>query len=309
MSALVELKGVSRWYGEVIALNGVSLELEPGIHGILGPNGAGKTTLLRLLSGQIRPSLGQVRVLGMDPFANPALYRRVGIVPDLDAMPEGLTGHAFLTAIARLHGDAAGKAGGRSDATLARVGLSDAARRRIRGYSKGMRQRLKLGQAILHEPELLILGEPLSGLDPLVRHEVMDLVRDWAQKGGSVIVSSHILHEVERMTRRVLLVLDGPVRAEGDVADIRDLIESEPRRILVKASEPKALAAELLRAGHVVGVSFGEDLVSLVVSTRRAREVFAQLPRIALDKGIRIHEIRSEDDDLESVFSYLTRRR
>jgi ABC-2 type transport system ATP-binding protein len=306
---LVELDGVSRWYGEVIALNAVTVRIGSGVIGLLGPNGAGKTTLLRLATGQIRPSLGRVQVLGMDPFANPELYRRIGVLPDTEALPERSTGSEFLETMAALHGMAPARCRQRADEAIAAVGLAgEAARRRIGGYSKGMRQRLKLAQAILHEPELLFLDEPLSGMDPLARHDVGTLLRGWVDKGGSVLVSSHILKEVEGMTRRVLLVLDGRIRAEGELSEIRELIESEPRRVAIQVSDPKALAAELQRLPQVVGLSFGDSGDSLVVRTRRASELFRELPRIALDKGLRIHEIRAEDEDLESVFGYLVKK-
>jgi ABC-2 type transport system ATP-binding protein len=235
MTATLEYVRASKWYGPVIALNDVTTAVGPGVTGLLGPNGAGKSTFLKLAAGQLAPSQGEVRVLGRISWGSPELFHRVGICPEPDAFWESLTGLQFLTALLSLTGFDEAEGRRRAEAALEQVALADARNRKIGGYSKGMRQRIKLAQALAHDPEVLLLDEPLSGMDPVNRRRIVDLVKKLGREGRTVLVSSHILHEVEAMTRRVLLIHNGRILAEGDVREIRDLMDEHPHTVALRA--------------------------------------------------------------------------
>jgi ABC-2 type transport system ATP-binding protein len=299
---IVRTERLNRWYGRVIALNDVSFEIPEGITGLLGPNGAGKSSLLRILAGLMRESSGRVEVLGERPWNNPRLPLKVGYCPEHDGFFEGLTGRAFLESLARLRGlDDPRRAAG---AALERVRLVDAADRRILGYSRGMRQRLKLAQALLHAPRFLILDEPLTGCDPLVRQELVGLIRSLAAGGVGVLVSSHVLHEVEQLTSRVLLMHRGRLVADGDVHEIRGLIDRHPHAVEILTSRPRELAAALARDPDVTGLEFEEGRVR--ARTRKPDAFYARLPGLALEAEAPVESITSPDDTLEAVFRYLT---
>ena len=306
-AVLISFAEVARWYGEIIALNGVSFTLEPGVTGLLGPNGAGKTTILRLITGQLRPSLGRVSVFGLDPFQSPEVFRRLGYCPDGDALYDEMTGFEFLELAGRLAGFDASEARRRADRALERMALTADAARRCGGYSKGMRQRLRLAQALIHEPEVLILDEPMSGLDPVGRHRIVELVRSWGESGGTVLVSSHILHEIEAMTKRILLVQGGRIRAEGDVREIRDLMDQKPHRVAIRCADPRRVAASLMGLAYVDSVALGDKGVGVLVETRKPDEFFAFLPQHLLDLGVEVDEVSAVDASLSAVFGYLTR--
>lgn len=301
---ILEAVRLNRWYGRVIAINDVSLSIGPGITGILGPNGAGKSSLLRIAIGLMRPSGGTLSILGEDPWNNPRLAVRLGYCPEHDGFYEGLTGREFVTAMARLRrvGDPAGAA----SAALERVKLSDVAGRRIRTYSRGMRQRLKLAQAIVHGPELLVLDEPLTGCDPLVRMELIGFIRALAAEGKSVLVSSHVLHEIEALTRRIVLLHRGRLVADGEIQDIRALIDRHPHEVLVKTDRPRELAAALAREPEVVEIKL--DGGELRVRTPQPDAFYRKLPSVALESRCAVSGISSPDDNLEAVFRYLTER-
>jgi ABC-2 type transport system ATP-binding protein len=299
---IVRAEHLNKWYGRVIALNDVSLTIEPGITGLLGPNGAGKTSLMRIVIGLMRESAGTIQVLGERPWNNPKLAVRIGYCPEHDGFYEGMTGRQFVTALARIRGV-------KDCATAARraiewVRMTEAADRKILTYSRGMRQRIKIAQAVVHQPELLVLDEPLTGSDPLVRQELIGLVKSFAQEGGSVIVSSHVLHEIEQLTRRIVLIHRGRLVAEGDVRQIRDLIDRHPHTVEVKADRPRELAAALAREPEVLEIRF--DPSAVWVKTPQPDAFYAKLPKIALDAGAEVREISSPDDNLEAVFRYLT---
>jgi ABC-2 type transport system ATP-binding protein len=294
------------WYDEVVALNDVTLEIGPGITGILGPNGAGKTSLLRIAVGLLRPAAGSIRVLGEDPWNNSRLNRRVGYCPEHDGFFEWLTGRAFVRWLLRLRGFGRREAAALADAAIARVRLEAAADRRLATYSRGMRQRLKLAQAIAHRSELLVLDEPLTGTDPLVRRELVELITAFAAEGRHVLVSSHVLHEIEALTKNIVLVHRGRLVAFGDRREIRALIDRHPHTIAVRASRPRELAAALAREASVAELAIGEG--ALTVRTPAPDTFYARLPAIALEVGCEVEEIRSEDDNLEAVFRYLTAR-
>jgi ABC-2 type transport system ATP-binding protein len=304
--SVITTEHLSKWYGQVIGLNDVTLTVPPGITGLLGPNGAGKSTFMKLITGQLKPSKGRIDVLGEPIWRNPALYFRIGFCPEQDAFYERMTGHEWVTALVRLNGVDERTANELARSALERVDLSDAANKKIGAYSKGMRQRVKLAQALAHDPELLILDEPLSGMDPLARRKTIRLIRDWGRAGRSVIVSSHILHEIESMTSNILLINQGRILAEGNVHQIRDLIDEHPHTVYIKADQPRALAREFLAQDDVISLRFEDNAV--VVQTATPDLFYARLTGVAAsgEFGI-IHEVTSPDDNLQAVFQYLVK--
>ena len=287
-------------------LNDVSVSIPPGVTGLLGPNGAGKSTFMKLATGQLAPSTGTVRVLGEPIWRNPGLYARIGFCPDQDAFYERMTGRRWLEALVRLNGLPPVDAHSAATRALEVVDLVDAADRKIGSYSKGMRQRVKLAQAIVHDPELLILDEPLSGMDPLMRRRTIRLIKEWARAGKSVLVSSHILHEVEAMTSNILLVNNGRILAEGNVHQIRELIDEHPHTVFVRAADPRQLAQHLMSQEDVLSVTFEEGAV--VIQTAKPDVFYTRLTALAAsgDAGA-IDEISSPDDNLQAVFKYLVK--
>jgi ABC-2 type transport system ATP-binding protein len=307
MTPTIVVQDVSRWYGEVVGLSGATLEVEPGVTGLLGPNGAGKSTLVRILAAQIRPSRGEVRVLGQPVWGNPALMRHLGYCPEAEAVYESWSAREFLLAMLALVGERGPDAKRRARAALETVGLDPEDRKPMAAYSKGMRQRAKLGQALLHDPQILLLDEPLNGMDPVGRHHTMDLIVRLGQAGRTVLVSSHILHEIEAMTRRVALLHHGKVLAHGDVHEIRSWIEDRAHAIRLRCADPHRLAARLIEVDDVAGVRFSTDPRLLFVETQRADRFFARLTELGLDPQLGIDEVLPLDDDLQSVFNYLVR--
>jgi ABC-2 type transport system ATP-binding protein len=305
-AASLEYVRASRWYGPVIALNDVSTTIGPGVTGLLGPNGAGKSTFLKLAAGQLAPSQGEVRLLGRPAWGSPEVFHRVGLCPETDAFWEGLTGMQFLVALLRLSGFDEGECRRRAEQALGQLDLLGAKDRKIGGYSKGMRQRVKLAQALAHDPEVLLLDEPVSGMDPVNRRRVIDLVKGLGREGRSVVVSSHILHEVEAMTRRVLLIHNGRILAEGDVREIRDLMDEHPHMVSLRARDTRALARAVVSLPHVLSLSFAPSGEWLTVQTAKPDEFYGSLHEAAIEAGV--SEIYSPDEDLESVFHYLVAR-
>ena len=303
MSTAIEFQRASRWYGPVIALNDVSARVEPGVLGLLGPNGAGKSTFLKLAAGQLAPSQGEVRLLGLPAWGSPEVFHRVGLCPEADAFWEGMTGLQFLTALLRLSGFSDAESQRRALTALEQVDLLPAKDRKIGGYSKGMRQRVKLAQALAHDPEVLLLDEPLTGMDPVNRRRIADLVKRLGREGRTVIVSSHILYEVEAMTRRVMLINNGRILAEGDVREIRDLMDQHPHTVALRAQDPRAVARAVVGQKHVLSLAFGDEGEWLTVQTARPDEFYGALLEVAESAGVR--EMYSPDEDLASVFKYL----
>lgn len=297
---------LSKWYGQVIGLNNVSVNVPPGITGLLGPNGAGKSTFMKLITGQLRPSQGDLRVLGEPIWDNPAQYCRIGFCPEQDNFYERMTGGAWLAALLRLNGLDERAAGEAASRALAAVDLLDAADKKIGAYSKGMRQRVKLAQAIAHDPELLILDEPLAGMDPLARRKTMRLIREWARQGRSVLVSSHVLHEIEALTANILLINQGRILAEGNIHQIRDLIDEHPHTVSISAERTRALAQAFLALDHVLSLRFEGERV--VVQTARPDAFYTRLTEMAASGECGdIHEVTSPDDNLQAVFEYLVK--
>jgi ABC-2 type transport system ATP-binding protein len=305
-AAVVSADHMSKWYGQVIGLNDVTVAVPPGITGLLGPNGAGKSTFMKLLTGQLQPSKGRLTVLGEPIWKNPGMYLRIGFCPEQDAFYERMTGLEWVAALVRLNGVSEATALEQARRALALVELTDAAGKKIGAYSKGMRQRVKVAQAIAHEPELLILDEPLAGMDPLARRKTIRLVKDWARAGRSVVVSSHILHEIESMTSNILLINQGRILAEGNVHQIRDLIDEHPHTVYIKADDTRALAREFLAEDDVLSLKFEEHAV--VVQTARPDAFYARLTALAASGALgTIHEVTSPDDNLQAVFEYLVK--
>ncbi|HUL72948.1 MAG TPA: ABC transporter ATP-binding protein [Vicinamibacterales bacterium] len=297
---------VSKWYGQVIGLNDVSVTVGPGITGLLGPNGAGKSTLMKLITGQLRPSKGEVKVLGEPIWGNPGLYTRIGFCPEQDAFYDRMTGLEWVMALVRLNGFDEKAAREAAERALNAVDLMDAANKRIGAYSKGMRQRVKLAQAIVHDPQLLILDEPLSGMDPLGRRKTIRMIREWARQGKSVLVSSHILHEIESMTANILLINNGRILAEGNVHQIRDLIDTHPHTVYVRAADPRGLAREFLTRDDVISMRF--ETSAVVVETAKPDLFYARLTElVASGQSGAVDEVTSPDDNLQAVFKYLVK--
>lgn len=303
---MISARSLTKLYGLVIGLNDVTLDLPRGVRGLLGPNGAGKSTFLKLATGQLRPTEGEIRVFGERPWSVPELFRRIGFCPEQDAFWDFLTAREFVTALGRMSGlDAAAAARKAADA-LARCGAAEFMDRPIGGYSKGMRQRTKVAQALVHDPELIILDEPLTGTDPVGRHELVELVKALGREGKSVLVSSHVLHEVQAMTDDFLLIYAGRVLASGNVHEIRAVMNQYPHRITIKADDVRALARAVVRELPVSGLDVDEEAGALQVRTRDPKAFFEGLTRLGAEGGVR--EVVSRDDNLDAVFSYLTTR-
>jgi ABC-2 type transport system ATP-binding protein len=301
--APVELVGVSRWYGNVVAVNDVSFALGPGVTGLLGPNGAGKSTLLHMIAGLLRPSAGAVTVDGRATYGDPDVFRRVGLVPEREAVFGYLTGREF----ARLNADLQGIASPADavDRALATVELSAAADRPIATYSKGMRQRAKMAAALVHDPAVLVLDEPFNGMDPRQRLHMMGLLRTLAAAGRTILFSSHILEEVERVAERVLVVVAGRLAASGDFREIRRLMTDRPHAFRLRTSDDRALAAAIVARPTVAGVALEDD--RLVVRAADYAAFTGELAVIARTAGVSIYELIPADESLESVFAYLVR--
>jgi ABC-2 type transport system ATP-binding protein len=296
---------VSRFYGEVLGVNRVNLSIGPGITSLVGPNGSGKTTLMNLMTGLIRPSRGTINVLGIPTNRPEELFRKMGYCTQFDAFPKGLTGYQFIYSFLLVHGMIESEAAKLTGEALQRVSMTEAADRPVAAYSKGMRQRIKLAQAIAHRPTVLVLDEPLNGLDPMARNETIELFKQWGEEGRHVIVSSHILHEVDRISDQVILLSHGYVVAEGQIQGVRSEVKDQPMQILVRCDKPGLLASRLFEQDHVVEAKVNEDGKGLLVRTRDADNLYLLLNRIVLDNGLVVEAVAPADDDVNSVYQYL----
>jgi ABC-2 type transport system ATP-binding protein len=305
MTGVIETSKLSKWYGNVLGLSDVTLEIEPGITGLLGPNGAGKSTFLNLLTGQIKPSIGHVAIFGQRVRNNYALFSRIGFCPEQDSFYEEMTGWEFLTSLLKLQHFAEPEVKTRAERALEVVELSADKDRLIRAYSRGMRQRLKFSQAIAHDPEIIILDEPLSGMDPLGKRKIIRLIKEYKGRGKTVIVSSHVLPEIEALTKNIILIHQGKIFAKGDIHYIRDLIESHPHMVSIKCAEPRRLASMLIEDDFVLKLHFGPDSKSLLVETNNRDKFFSLLLSLLVKNRIEVEEITSPDDNLQAVFDYL----
>jgi len=304
VSDAIVFEDVSKFYGDVLGVNRVNLSIPPGITSLVGPNGSGKTTLMNLMTGLIRPSRGNIRILDMTPYEPEKLFRVVGYCTQFDSFPKGLTGYQFLYSYLLLFGYDAGMCDELAWEAIDSVGLREAAHRKVAGYSKGMRQRIRLAQALAHNPRILILDEPLNGLDPLVRSETIALFRSFAKKGCHVILSSHVLHEVDIISDQVILMSGGYVVAEGNIQGVRDEIQDQPMQILIRCDRPADLASRLFQQDHVVEARLHNDRHGLVVKTSSPGRFYLLMNKIALD-GIGIESVAPIDDDVNSVYEYL----
>jgi len=303
----IQAAELSKWYGQVIGVNDLLFTLGPGVTGFLGPNGAGKTTLLRLLTGQLKPSRGSVSIADEPVWNNHGLQRHLGYCPEADAFWDYLSGREFVTALLRMHGFTAAEAADRASSAIAAMDMEEAAAKRIAGYSKGMRQRIKMAQAVAHDPTVLLLDEPLNGMDPLGRREAIAMVKRLGSEGKTVVVSSHVLHEVEEMTDKILLINHGRLLAEGNIYEIRELIDTHPLQVTIHCDNVNVLTARLMEFEDVKSVQFDRERNHLTVETNRPEEFHLRLPGLALESGVRIHSLWSPDENLEAVFEYLVR--
>ena len=295
----------SKWYGEVIGINDVSLAIDGGVTGVLGPNGAGKSTLFKLLMGRLKPNQGSVKLFGVDPWTSTAPYRRVGYVSESERMYDWMTGLDFVATLARLHGMTREEATARAEHVLDFVGLSDVRNKELGKYSKGMRQRVKIAHALVHDPDLIILDEPLHGCDPIARTSIMSVIRELGSQGKTVIISSHILEEIERITEQIVILHNGRLLALGNLHAIRALLDKHPPRILLTCDDPRSLASQFISEDPVYGVRFPEE-GQLEIQTNALSAAHAILPRVIVDSGTDVSVIENPDDNLESLLGYLT---
>lgn len=302
---MIVFDDVSKFYGEILGVNRINLSIAPGITSLVGPNGSGKTTLMNLMTGLLRPSRGRIHVLGIEPDRPEQLFRVLGYCSQFDSFPGGLTGREFISSFLGVHGYTTKEAATLSERALERVGLQDAADRKVAGYSKGMRQRIRLAQSIAHGPSVLILDEPLNGLDPMARAETINLFRQLAADGLHLIISSHILHEVDMMSDSVVLLNNGYVVAEGDIHGVRDEMDEHPMQILIRCDRPSVLAARVFEQNVVVEARLHVDRQGLLVKTRDPDQFYLLLNRVVLDDHLNVESVAPVDDDLSAVYQYL----
>lgn len=302
---MIVFEEVSKFYGEILGVNRVNLSIAPGITSLVGPNGSGKTTLMNLMTGLLRPTKGSINVLGIKPTQPEELFRRVGYCSQFDSFPRGMTGRDFVRSFLTVHGYSKDEAEQLTVKSLERVTLMDAADRKVAGYSKGMRQKVRLAQSIAHGPRVLILDEPLNGLDPMARAEIIELFRSLAKEGLHLIISSHILHEVDMMSDCVILINNGYVVAEGNVHGVRDEMEEHPAQILIRCDRPAKLASRVFESDSVVEARLHEDRQGLFIKTRDADKFYLLLNSIVLEGDFKVESVAPVDDDLSAVYQYL----
>jgi len=294
MTTVLRAEKLSKWYGNILGISDINLEISPGITGLLGPNGAGKSTFLKIAAGQLKPKIGSLQIFGENVFGNHLLFKRIGFCPEHDSAYMEMSGWQFIMLLARLHGFAPSPAAAISEKALATVGLLESKDRAIKGYSFGMRQRLRLAGSILHEPELLMLDEPLRGIDPLWRIKIIQLIKEYEKQGRTVIVSSHILPEIEAMTNEIVLI-----------HHIRGLIDSHPHQVSIHCPDPRQLAAKLIGSEYVLSIDFDTQGRGLTVKTNQRDHFFSALMRLIVEDKLAVEEITSPDDNLQAVFDYL----
>ncbi len=304
MSDHILFEDVSKFYGEILGVNRVNLSIPAGVTSLVGPNGSGKTTLMNLMTGLVHPTRGRIDVLGCDPRQAEKFFKLVGYSTQFDSFPKGLTGFEFVSSYLRLGGSDSQTADHLAWTAIARVNLTEAAHRKVAGYSKGMRQRIRLAQALCHNPRVLVLDEPLNGLDPLARAEMIALFRAAAADGCYVIISSHILHEVDAISDQVILLSNGYVVAEGQIHDVRNEIREHPAQILIRCARPRELASKMMESEQTIEVRIHNDEHGLLIKTRDADRFYLTLNHIALN-GIEIESVAPADDDVNSVYEYL----
>lgn len=307
MTPLIELERVTKLYGSVIGVNDIRVTLESGAFGLLGPNGSGKTTLLNLITGQLQPTLGRVRTLGLRPWNHAGLMRRIGVCPATDVLLPGVSGFQWTSHLLELYGFPRRKAREKAADVLRGVGLSDAMHRPLSSYSKGMRQRTKLAQAFAHDPELLILDEPFNGLDPVGRHEMTTKLLEWTRQGRSLLLASHVLHEVESIAKSFLLICGGRLLASGSATEVRNLLANIPHEIRITCDRPHVLAQRLFETDLVEGLRAEDGGAVLVLATLSPLRVYEELPGLIESLDLDVKELRSPDESLQALFDSLLR--
>ncbi|HEX5434661.1 MAG TPA: ABC transporter ATP-binding protein [Candidatus Angelobacter sp.] len=301
----IVFEDVSKFYGEVLGVNRVNLSLPPGVTSLVGPNGSGKTTLMNLMTGLVRPTQGRISVLGLTPDQPEEFFRHVGYCTQFDSFPKGVTGYEFIHQFLRLRGLSGSDAHRLTLEAIERTGMGTAAQRKVAGYSKGMRQRIRLAQAIAHHPTVLVLDEPLNGLDPMARAESIALFETLGKQGLHVIISSHVLHEVDKISDQVVLMSYGYVIAEGQIHGVRTEVKEHPMQILVRCTAPNLLASRLFSQDHVVEAKLNQDGRGVLVRTRDAEQFYLLLNKIILEEQIDVQAVAPADDDVNSVYQYL----
>jgi ABC-2 type transport system ATP-binding protein len=304
MTDVVVADNVSKWYGHVLGVSDVSWRLGGGVVGLLGPNGAGKSTLMKMMAGLLRPSRGTLAVFGRSPFDDVAVRRRIGYAPEHEKTWDELTAIELVTVMAKLAGVPGDRARPAAEVALAAMGMTDAQHRRVKGYSKGMRQRTKLATAIAHDPDFLLLDEPLTGVDPIARVDIVARIRALADAGKTIVVSSHVLYEIEALTSEIVVIHRGQVLAEGNVYEIRKLIDRHPHRIRVECDQPRALAAALAGSEHVARLVF--ERAGVLIETRDPDRCYDELAQTVRERGLHVSSLSSPDNNLGAVFEYLT---
>ena len=305
MRNIIDAEELSKWYGDVIGLNSMNLAIEPGITGIVGPNGAGKSTFFKLIMGLLKPSMGEILVFGEKPWKNNKIHKKMGFCPDYESLPNRATGYEYIKLIGSLQGVEKKDIEKRIDEISEVIGMEKELKRKIEGYSKGMKQRIKIAASLINDPELLLLDEPLSGTDPLVRKELIDIIKSLHHEHGhNILVSSHVLFEIERLTQNIALMYKGRTVATGHITEIRDLIDEHPHNILIQGSGLKELAKKLIDADLALSIKF-KDEDELVTEVEDPNRFFDDVPALILNSNCKIDTIYSLDDNLEAVFKYL----
>ncbi|MCP5105480.1 MAG: ABC transporter ATP-binding protein [bacterium] len=307
-NTVLKAEKLSKWYGNILGISEISLEISPGIQGLLGPNGAGKSTFLKIASGQLKQNLGNVTIFGEKVYNNYRLFERAGFCPEYDSFYKDVTGWEFMIFLSKMHGFKGAKTIEAAAVALDRVGMRENENKLISAYSLGMRQRLKVATSIIHNPELLILDEPLRGVDPLWRVKIIKLVKEFEKEGKTVIVSSHILPEIESMTNNIILIHQGKIFAHGDIQEIRGLIDKHPHQVSVKCNKPRFLAEKMVAGDFVLNVNINDEENKIVVETNNRDSFFDSLTGIIVENGLEVEEMTSPDDNLQAVFDYLIGR-
>lgn len=302
---LIVFEDISKFYGEILGVNRVNLTIAPGITSLVGPNGSGKTTLMNLMTGLIQPTRGRVSVLGMSPDSPQEMFRRVGYCGQFDSFPRGATGYDFIYSFLLVAGFPKKEAEAKTWRAIERVDLVEAAHRKVAGYSKGMRQRIRLAQSIAHEPAVMILDEPLNGLDPMARAETTRLFRQLAKEGLHLIVSSHILHELDEMSDRVVVINNGYIMAEGGIGGVREEMEEHPIQIMIRCDLPREFAARVFASDNVVEAQLHKDNQGVFIKTRNADAFYLLLNRIVAEGAVSVESVAPVDDNLNAVYHYL----
>lgn len=308
MKPVIKANELSKWYGNVLGISEISVEIVPGIKGLLGPNGAGKSTFLKIISGQLKPNIGTITIMDQPVFSNHKLFSHIGFCPEHDCYYKGNTGWEQVLFMAKLQGFDKKEAAEKTEKAIDRVGLLKSKDKLVREYSLGMKQRLKFATSIVHEPDILMLDEPLKGIDPLWRVKIVQVIKDFGKEGKTVLVASHILPEIEAMTNDIILIHQGKIFAEGDIHYIRNLMDSHPHMISVRCAKPRELAASMVEQDYILDINFNRENQKVTFKTDKRDVFFDQLNRLIVEQELDITEIISPDDNLQAVFDYLVGR-